>query len=434
VQSDVTPAVTKVRWFMGRRLWTHPSLSIFANAYISGHPELFTGQSFIQPHKVLDSSSCHENCAPLVGIMPAGAPQLRGLIVNTDLIGRRVKYLGNRILNVNPYFLWIVLVVFVLAKTGFRSSSLGVSTNFIPALAEMPNATSLFQSGFGPFWLAFALGIDTTREWIMMTTLILASAIALVVPLAKRRFPGNVQFALILIAALPILSTQFSWIGMYDPFIFLGLIIWGLGRSTIWWVVGAFIASSANPEQLTVAATLALLVTFTMKLSSEKRRALILLGVSIFNVAVSQLWFLLSGNSSNRSNQLGELLEPSLYSFSMYWPLYVWGIFGVLWIVVLLSVASLQSKKSAIISLVILVGIPLLAGAITLDGFRVLALVALPVTLLIVGNFVDSIKTNKFTAPFIAVAMLFILVIAPPAELSWPAIGPIIIDFLNQYF
>lgn len=353
--------------------------------------------------------------------------------MNTELISQRVKYLGNRILDVNPYFLWFILVVFVLAKTGFRSSSLGVSTNFIPALAEMPNATSLFQSGFGPFWLAYLLGIDTTREWIMMTTLILVSAIALVVPLTKRRFPGNVQFALILIAALPILSTQFSWIGMYDPFVFLGLIIWGLGRSTTWWVVGAFIASSANPEQLTVGATLALLVTFTMKLDSGRRRAITLLGVSIFNIAVSQLWFLVSGNSLNRANQLGELLEPSLYSFSMYWPLYVWGIFGALWLVVLLSVASLRSKKSAIISLVILLGIPLLAGAITLDGFRVLALVALPVTLLIIGSFVDSMKTNRFTAPFITIAMLFILVFAPPVELSWPAIGPIVFDFLNHY-
>jgi hypothetical protein len=366
--------------------------------------------------------------------MPADVPQPRGLIVNSDLISRRVKYLGNRILAVNPYFLWLILVVFVLGKTGFRSSSLGVNTNFIPALAEMPNATSLFQSGFGPFWLAYLLGVDTTREWIMMTTLILAAAIAIVVPLTKRRFPGNVQFALILIAALPILSTQFSWIGMYDPFIFLGLIIWGLGRSTTWWILGAFIASSANPEQLTVAATLALLITFTMKLEFEKRRAITLLGVSIFNVAVSQLWFLFSGNSANRASQLGELLEPSLYSFSMYWPLYVWGIFGALWLVVLLSVASLRSKKSMIISLVILIGIPLIASAITLDGFRVLALVALPVTLLIAGNFVDSMKTNKFAAPPIAVALLFLLIFAPPVELSWPAIGPIIFDFLNQYF
>jgi len=419
---------------MSRTLCTSPPFAISPINYISGHHDHSLTKYFIQPQKVLDSCSCRENSAPLLGIMLAGAPQPRGLILNTDLISRRVKYLGNRILDANPYFLWLILVVFVLAKTGFRSSSLGVNTNFIPALAEMPNATSLFQSGFGPFWLAYLLGIDTTREWIMMTTLILAAAIAIVVPLTKRRFPGNVQFALILIAALPILSTQFSWIGMYDPFIFLGLIIWGLGRSTTWWILGAFIASSANPEQLTVAATLALLITFTMKLELEKRRAITLLGVSIFNVAVSQLWFLFSGNSANRASQLGELLEPSLYSFSMYWPLYVWGIFGALWLVVLLSVASLRSKKSVIISLVILLGIPLIASAITLDGFRVLALVALPVTLLIAGNFVDSMKTNKFAAPLIAVVMLFLLIFAPPVELSWPAIGPIIFDFLDQYF
>ncbi len=433
MRRDVTPTVVQVPWVISRTLCTSPSFAISTIAY-SGHHDHSLTKYFIQPQKVLDSSSCRENSAPLLGIMPADVPQPRGLIVNSDLISRRVKYLGNRILAVNPYFLWLILVVFVLGKTGFRSSSLGVNTNFIPALAEMPNATSLFQSGFGPFWLAYLLGVDTTREWIMMTTLILAAAIAIVVPLTKRRFPGNVQFALILIAALPILSTQFSWIGMYDPFIFLGLIIWGLGRSTTWWILGAFIASSANPEQLTVAATLALLITFTMKLEFEKRRAITLLGVSIFNVAVSQLWFLFSGNSANRASQLGELLEPSLYSFSMYWPLYVWGIFGALWLVVLLSVASLRSKKSMIISLVILIGIPLIASAITLDGFRVLALVALPVTLLIAGNFVDSMKTNKFAAPPIAVALLFLLIFAPPVELSWPAIGPIIFDFLNQYF
>lgn len=353
--------------------------------------------------------------------------------MNTDLISQRTQYLGSRILNVNPYLLWLILVTFVLVKTGFRSASVGVDINFIPTLAEMPNATNLFQSGFGPFWLAYLLGIETSREWIVMTTLILASAIALAVPLAKRRFPGNVQFALILIAALPVLSTQFSWLGMYDPFVFLGLIIWGLGRSNVWWFVGAFIASSANPEQLTVAAALALLATFIMGLNRARRPAIILLGVSILNIVISQFWFILSGNSSNRANQLSELLEPSLYSFSMFWPLYIWGIFGALWLVVLLSVASLRSKRTAIISLVILTGIPLFAGAITLDGFRVLALVALPVTLLIVANFVDSMKTSKFPTPYLAIAMLVILILAPPVELSWPSIGPLIYDFLSQH-
>ena len=353
--------------------------------------------------------------------------------MNADLISQRVQYLGSRILKVNPYLLWLILVIFIFVKTGFRSSSVGVGTNFIPALAEMPNATSPFQSGFGPFWLAYLLGIETTREWIMMTTLILASAIALVVPSAKRRFPGNVQFALILIAALPVLSTQFSWLGMYDPFVFLGLVIWGLGRSKAWWLVGAFIASSANPEQLTVAAALALIATFIMRLNRARRPAIILLGVSILNIVISQFWFILSGNSSNRANQLSELLEPSLYSFSMFWPLYIWGIFGALWLVVLLSVASLQSKRTAIMSLVILTGIPLFVGAITLDGFRVLALVALPVTLLIVANFVDSLKTGKLHAPYLAISMLVILIFAPPVELSWPSIGPLIYDFLGQY-
>lgn len=352
--------------------------------------------------------------------------------MNTDLINQRVQYLGSRILTINPYLLWLILIVFIFVKTGFRSSSVGVNANFLPALADMPNATSPFQSGFGPFWLAYLIRVDTTREWLMMTTMILALAIILVVPLTKRRFPENTQFALILIAALPVLSTQFSWLGMYDPFVFLGLLIWGLGRSNAWWFLGAFIASSANPEQLTVAATLALLAAFIMGFEWARRPAVILLGVSFLNIVISQIWFILSGNSSSRANQLGELLEPSLYSFSMFWPLYIWGIFGALWLVVLLSVASLRSKRSMVLALTILIGIPLFAGAITLDGYRVLALVALPVTLLILANFADSIKIEKFHAPCLAIAMLIILIFAPPVELSWPSIGPIIYDYLNN--
>lgn len=350
--------------------------------------------------------------------------------MDIELVRLRVEQLGHRLLNVNPYVLWLALVLLVLIKTGFRSSSVGVEVNFIGPLSEMPDATSMFQSGFGPFWLAFLLGIETTREWILMTSVVLLVALIVVVPLIKRRFPERVQLAVIMIAALPVLSTQFSWLGMYDPFIFLGLLIWGLGRSRVAWVLGGLIAASANPEQVALAATLALAATFTLRISKYRKQALFLVGTSMFCLTISQVWFLISGNSSSRAGQLSELLEPSLYSFSKFWPLYIWGIFGCLWVIVLLVLGSLSSTKLMIISGLMLVVVPLLAASVTLDGYRVLALVALPVTLLIAGYFIDSNRKIHSFAPYLAVSLIALLLITPPVELSWPAIGPLVYDFL----
>jgi hypothetical protein len=312
---------------------------------------------------------------------------------------------------------------------------LGVEVNFIPALSEMPIATNLFQSGFGPFWLAYGLGVDSTYEWIAMTLSVLLIALIITVPLIKRRFPNNVQFTIVLIAALPVLSTQFSWLGMYDPFIFLGLIIWGLTNRPLFWFIGGFIAASANPEQVTVAALLTLLASFAFKSKGMRSRSLVLLGTALVCILLSQLWFMLSGSGSGRSGELAELLEPSLYSFSMYWPLYIWGIFGALWLIVLLVITSLPSKVSVLFAFVLLLGIPLISASLTLDGYRVLALVALPITLLIVGYFIDSQSQtkNKSLAPILAVSILALLIFAPPAELSWPAVGPLIYDYVAQY-
>lgn len=353
--------------------------------------------------------------------------------MDTALTAQRVKFLGAKISRLNPYVLWFVLLLLVLFKTGFRSSSLGVSVNFIPPMTEMPIASSQFQSGFGPFWIAYLLKIDTTQSWIVMTSLVFFLAVGLVVPLAKRRFPGNVQLAIVLVAALPVLSTQLSWIGMYDPFIFLGLLIWGLGKSRLAWLLGGFIAASANPEQVLVAAVLATLITYTMGFKTMRTQASLLLLASILTFAISQFWFLLSDNSASRAGSISDLLEPSLYGFSMNWPFFIWGIFGSLWLIVLLVVTALRTKTMMVTSLLLLIGVPLIAGSLTLDGFRVLALVALPVTMILIGFFVDSLNSKMSMHPFVTCAVLTLVIITPPAESAWSAIGPSVYDFLAQF-
>lgn len=352
--------------------------------------------------------------------------------MNSKVLTQRIESLWERILRVNPYTLWGLLIALVLLKTGFRSSSLGVSANFVPALLEMPKATSQFQSGFSPFWLAYILQIQTTRAWMLMTTLILVVALVLVVPLVKRRFPGNVQLGIIIIASLPVLSTQFSWLGMYDPFIFLGLLIWGLGRSPLTWITGGFIAASANPEQVTVAALLAVIASLTLRIKPQRKQALYLLATSISAVGISQFWFFLSGNASSRAGEINDLLEPSLYAFSKFWPMYLWAVFGAFWVIALLTIASLRSKSAGVLSIFVITGIPLLAAALTLDGFRVIALVALPITLLIAGSFMDSISSHQWIRSYLAVGMIMLIIFTPPAEIGWPSIGPLIYDFLAR--
>ena len=117
----------------------------------------------------------------------------------------------------------------------------------------------------------------------------------------------------------------------------------------------------------------------------------------------------------------------------MNWPFFIWGVFGSLWLIVLLVVTALRTKTMMVTSLLLLIGVPLIAGSLTLDGFRVLALVALPATMILIGFFVDSLNSKMSMHPFVTCAVLTLLIITPPAESAWSAIGPSVYDFLAQF-
>jgi len=354
-------------------------------------------------------------------------------MLNYATIVRRIERLGSSFLQVNPYLLWGLLVSFVVVKNGFRSSELGVTTNFIPALEVMPEASSPFQSGPGPFFLGWLLGVTNSQTWILMTSAVLLLALVLIVPLVKRQPATQTQLQLVLLAALPVLSTQISWLGMYDAFLFLGILVWFFSRSKLMWIIGALVAASANPEQLFVAAVCALIVSSTQAFTEYRIRSFILLCSAILVWLFAQIWFVMSSNAESRAGQLGELFDPSVYAFSKFWPHYVWAIYGALWLTVLLVLFSQKSRIQITVITVGAVVIPLIFAAITLDGPRVLALVTLPLALFFIQAVSIHVVSRLSSARVIAVVTVLLIVVAPMAESGWPAIGPIIVEQLPWF-
>jgi len=349
-------------------------------------------------------------------------------MLDIQLALQRVTRLGSWLQSVNPYALWIILVAIIAFKSGFRSSLEGVEANFIPALQLMPQASSSFQSGPSPFFLAWVLEVSTGTQWVVMMSAFLAVALLLVVPLVKHQFPENPQFMLILLAGLPVLSTQFSWLGMYDPVVFLGIFIWFFARSKWIWALGALLAASGNPEQVAVAAGCALVISFIPDLKKFQVKSLILLVVAIVVWLVSQFWFAVSSNTESRAGQLSELLDPSIYAFSQYWPLYIWSLFGAIWVIFLLFALGQHGKKYFSILAIFGIGVPLLSAAVTLDGPRVLALIALPISLMLISTIARRFSEEASPRNLLAVTVVALVLIAPSAENGWAAIGPMLVD------
>jgi hypothetical protein len=192
--------------------------------------------------------------------------------------------------------------------------------------------------------------------------------------------------------------------------------------------LGALLAASGNPEQVAVAAGCALVISFIPDLKKFQVKSLILLVVAIVVWLVSQFWFAVSSNTESRAGQLSELLDPSIYAFSQYWPLYIWSLFGAIWVIFLLFALGQHGKKYFSILAIFGIGVPLLSAAVTLDGPRVLALIALPISLMLISTIARRFSEEASPRNLLAVTVVALVLIAPSAENGWAAIGPMLVD------
>ncbi len=239
---------------------------------------------------------------------------------------------------------------------------------------------------------------------------------------------------ILLIFLSPAFSTTVSMIGKYDIYILLGIVITLRSRLLIATLVGALIASLANPE-LTLISSIAILgIVQLPNLKRYRMKAWILVSSSLFITIACTIWLRLNGIDS-RLTAASDVQEEWIHaarSFLGYWPLAIYAGLGAMWLVVGTCLLQLKSRDLywALTSCLILPAIS--SFLLTHDGTRVFAVISIAPCFLLI----QSVFGNKAFNPediHLIISSLFIMLCVAPAVII-DASGGVRVpyeDFLN---
>jgi hypothetical protein len=222
---------------------------------------------------------------------------------------------------------------------------------------------------------------------------------------------------LILILLLtPVFSTTITMIGKYDIYIALGIAISLQANMRLTKIVGALIASFANPE-LTFISSLAILGMIPLPhLARYKKSAYLLFSTSLITTLAGSIWLKHNGINSRFSaaTDFSDEWKHAVRSFLGYWPLAMFAGLGALWFLVGLCFLHL-GKRDLKLASISCFGIPAISSfLLTHDGTRVFAVVSVaPMFLLL-----TSVIRNELVNPNelrLSLGLLFILLCATPA-------------------
>lgn len=301
----------------------------------------------------------------------------------------------------------------------------------IPAAAALPRAIEYFSASFGLPAIARMLGASALEEWIALSALLAIACLAVSLVFTAIRYrgePARRAAALLAVALLPLTTVTANAIGRSDFLILLAATLIAAGRTWRPWVIGAVLFVAANPEQAFVATLSLLVLSLCHPLEGLRKRAWLSLCVASFGLVLAQIWLLTSGVVSSRAAVNLMLLESSLVAQVSQWPWLLYSIAGALWIALVPMLAwawSMSTPWRRVALLVGLLGMPLVATFLTLDGVRVLAAVSAPVLLAALLMWIDSSEWDSRESAHRMVGALAIGgVLAPPVVNAWSQIAP----------
>lgn len=304
-----------------------------------------------------------------------------------------VRAVGRFVLNVHPVVLGTLAVALAVLRNGIHFD-IG-SVDFAAGARELPEPLNWFSSSWGPLLVGRLLGIDSSLDaWntgFLIATL--AALVAAAIIVLRRPTPRH-RVALIVLACSPLPTVMLYGIGRYDLFLITGSALVALSQR--WWlvVIGALIATSANPEQSIVAAVCLLLVASAPRFRAKRRDALIFGGIAVANWVAVTLWFAHYEVDGSRALLFPVWIAKSVQGFVEAFPLSLYSWFGALWLVVLFVVGSLTGRSRWFV-IAGLFALPALFTVTTLDGTRVFVCVVTAAALFVVHEQLHTIKHGE---------------------------------------
>lgn len=186
-----------------------------------------------------------------------------------------------------------------------------------------------------------------------------------------RRLGGWRSVGVLAVVSSSAFAATVCLLGFYDLYVVAGSLLVALGRRWYTVALGIVLAAGGNPDQALVSAAAFAVLGVALPGAGLRLRAAAYAGATVVWWLAVQAWFNAFGFHASRLNAVdptGALLGTRLYLAA--WPQATFAFFGALWVLVL-GAFALVPRRSAIVAAAAVVGLPLLASLITLDGTRV---------------------------------------------------------------
>lgn len=269
------------------------------------------------------------------------------------------------------------------------------------------------NSGFSA--LLGVVGITSSAPWIAVHFIV--AVVALFSPLmmpAIRESQPTQRLVFLYLAGGPLLALTFNWIGGYDGFLLLGLVLGALGRSRLVSAIGWLLAGLSHSE----VALLGLFGLVVIKCASLTKqdflRHLSQFAIPILMIALGRLAMMgavsVWGGSTSRAYLLFEHwgLAPAIESFMRMAPMILFSSVGALWFLLLSRKVLPLRATSLLIALIVAysIALPIFGGG---DATRVVGLSLAPAVLTWMSQIPSSLGTracNKLWRTYIAAAVI----------------------------
>ncbi len=273
----------------------------------------------------------------------------------------------DRFFNDIPWVLFVIgLALIGLLKAGVQLVGTSAALESWPE--PLPTADSI---SYGNRSIAFILGWEFAGAYARISLCV--SVVALVVlgfVLRPGRYGLDGRLLAIVIILGPIGQVLMTNVGGHDAWMFLGaLVTAAFGRKVGGVTAGVVLMSLGNPEQAVIAMGCLLAITLIPNFRERRRSTLFGLLLAIALLGALSLYAMHVGVSTRGGYIEGYLLQ-GLHNFFINFPLSLFAILGISWIVVGWILADM-SNRNRLFFLIGIVVVPLVFTAITVDQTRV---------------------------------------------------------------
>lgn len=300
-----------------------------------------------------------------------------------DSLEKAVDCLARFVFEIPFWLFCAATAAIVVVRNGvgvFPALSLELSiASALPDLPSLPVAQQYFFSSLTGLILARLLGISSAESFFALhLVVIIITAAAAIAVVYRRDGDERARLLMLAIACSSVPMVLLGWIGSYDPFTVLAILIVTIADSHIVTFVGAILLGFTHFEQGLFVVAIVLILNSHRKFSWV-RTPTVLIGGLMLGKAVLMAYLVSKGLGRGR---LDYASITGLYTFLKFFvrqfPVLLGSWFGAFWVWMTVAALSVVNRWTELGRWFLATALAATASLLALDETRVFALISLP--------------------------------------------------------